>query len=125
MSLLLEGEHAALATLREQFTVARVTFREMTGVGFFTRFVLPSGVPVLSPPTSFAFGDVYAELEGLRHGAGFVLFVEQGRLYMLEGYSFDEPWPDSVGSFRLCYTKGEARDWDNIHRLLEEFRAQS
>jgi hypothetical protein len=41
----------------------------------------------------FHIGDVSGELEGLANGAGFVLFIRDGRLKMLEGFTFDEPWP--------------------------------
>ena len=45
--------------------------------------------------------DVTVEIEGLRHGAGFVLFLGDGLLDMLEGYSYGEPWPSRVGRFSL------------------------
>ena len=52
-------------------------------------------------------GDVYAEIPGLEHGAGFVLYIKDGYLDMLEGYSYDEPWPSSVEGFALHYSSGE------------------
>jgi len=39
-----------------------------------------------------AIGDVHAELAGLSHGAGFVLFIKDGRLDCLEGLTYDEAW---------------------------------
>ena len=45
----------------------------------------------------------------LAHGAGFVLFIRGGRLSMLEGYTYDEPWPDQVRGFSLRYSDPERK----------------
>jgi hypothetical protein len=66
---------------------------------------VPPDAPLLSAHTDFHFGDVNADLDGLQHGAGFVVFVRGGRLATLEGYSYDEPWPTEVRSFRLTYQR--------------------
>jgi len=29
---------------------------------------------------------------------------------MLEGYSYDDPWPSTIDCFNLKYVKGEQRD---------------
>lgn len=100
---LLAGEHPVLATLRAQADKARVVERERTGVGFFCSFAVPPGVPLAAG--DFQIDDVEAELQGLAHGAGFVLFVRDGRLDTLEGFSYDEPWPPSVRQFRLTYRR--------------------
>jgi len=125
IALLLEGEHPVLAVLRKQFAVLQVVGREATGVGFYTTFALPMGIPVLLPRVSLKLGDVEAEIGGLHHGAGFLLYIERGRLHMLEGYSFEEPWPACITGFRLHYTSGEGRDWDGIRRLLGQFEARA
>jgi hypothetical protein len=39
---------------------------------------------------------VIARMEGLEHGAGFMLFIDDGVLVMLEGYTYDEPWPQRM-----------------------------
>lgn len=50
------------------------------------------------------FGDVLADLDGLEHGAGFVLFIDNGLIGMLEGYSnTGEAWPDTPCNFELRY----------------------
>jgi hypothetical protein len=55
-------------------------------------------------------GDVNAEVEGLKFGAGFVLFISDGKLEMLEGYSYDEQWPTEIKKFVLSYAGGSIRD---------------
>jgi hypothetical protein len=49
-------------------------------------------------------------MDGLQHGAGFILTVEGGSLHSLEGYSFEEPWPTEVRTFSLEYTR-DPRDF--------------
>jgi hypothetical protein len=98
---LLAGEHPALAVLRRQATMARVAGRKNTGVGFFCDFEVDESAPTLLG--DFQIGDVFGELEGLAHGAGFVLFIRDGQLSMLEGFTFDEPWPQQLRGFKLAY----------------------
>ena len=49
------------------------------------------------------FGDVFADFDGLEHGATFVVRIAEGRLEMLEGSTVDEPWPSEGTPFRLRY----------------------
>jgi hypothetical protein len=93
MPLLLGGPHPASAVLREQCKSARVGTVELTGVGFFVRFDVPIDAPCCNPPR-FTGRNVNIEVAGLKHGAGCVLFVEDGRLSMLEGYTYADVWPE-------------------------------
>ena len=101
---LLAGDHPVLAVLRAQAQRARVTRREHTGVGFFCDFDVPSDVP-RAPHSDFHLGDVNATLDGLAHGAGFVLFVRNGRLATLEGYTYEESWPKEIRNVKLTYQR--------------------
>ncbi len=97
LSLLLEGDHPALPALRKQVASCQVTKRAFTGAGFVTELHVPSEVPsVPLRDESIRFGDVIAEVIGLEAGAGFVLYVDKGRITALEGYTFGEPWPAEV-----------------------------
>lgn len=101
LAKLLEGDKPELVILREQLAKARVS-RKMTGVGFYLEFTFDNGVPRLDAQ-SLQFGDVEAEIKGLEHGAGFLLFVRDGLLLMLEAYTYDEPWPAQIESYKLRY----------------------
>lgn len=104
---LLAGEHPVLEALRRQLGSCRVKSRELTGSGFFTELQVDRTLP--GAPTraeNLRIGDVNAKIAGLKHGAGFVLFVNAGYLDMLEGFSYDEPWPESAGEFEVRYTGG-------------------
>jgi hypothetical protein len=102
---LVGGDLPGFAELRRQLESADVVSREMTGAGFYTRFALPSdAVPAPLRSGVVRFGDVEARVPGLAHGAGFLVYIEDGKLQMLEGYTYDEPWPDVIESFELRYS---------------------
>lgn len=102
LTMLLTGEHPVLAALRDQLAAAAITRREVTGVGFFLDLTVPASAAA-APVRQLRFGDVEATLAGVQHGAGFVLFVDDGRLHMLEGFTYDEPWPSPVTGFAVRY----------------------
>src|SRR5262245_43075973 len=118
MQKLFNGDDESLAVLREQLLRCSVTQREMTGVGFYTTFAVDPVAPVLPRKPSIRFGDVIAKTAGLQFGAGFLLYVDAGVLHMLEGYSFDEPWPPNIADFELSYTPGPARDLEKLRQVL-------
>jgi hypothetical protein len=104
MKNVLDGDHPILTALRKQLENATISSREFSGVGFFTRFSYPKTVQPLSLPVkNLEFGDVGAEIRGIQHGAGFLLFVRDGFLQTLEGYTYDEPWPKDTDTFKLKY----------------------
>ena len=112
----LEGDHPILRQMREQVRCCRVRNREFTGVGFFTYFDCRECDPI--DDLNARFGDVIAELPGLKNGAGFLLFVENGRIVMLEGYTFEEPWPSDVSTFALRYMSRDGRSWGELGSAL-------
>lgn len=101
---LLNGDNPVLGILRTQSQLGSVATRDATGVGFYTSFTIPADAPRLMVD-DFQLEDVGAEVDGLEHGAGFVLYVQGGALHLLEGYSYDEPWPDEIGNFQLAYDR--------------------
>ena len=71
--------------LEQQFERASVISRENTGAGRFTTIGTSGDVPQVD--TSRVLGhETYARVEGLAYCLGFVLFLEKGRLHLLEGY---------------------------------------
>lgn len=118
MQKLLDGEDEILLILREQLKKTIVTKREMTGVGFYTTFFVSDGVQLLLDNSSFKFGDVVAKMPELNFGTGFLLYVLDGALHMLEGYTYDETWPHQISDFELSYTTGHQRDLNSLHKIL-------
>lgn len=94
---LLAGNGSVMVNLRNQMAHARISRVDMTGVGMFLHFDVPSDLPLADPPR-FAGGNAQIAIAGLRIPAGCVLFVRDGKLTMLELYCFEESWPND---FRL------------------------
>jgi hypothetical protein len=97
------GHDPIFAALRDQLEGLRAVSREFTGHGFFTELAVRPGAQPVPGAQDLAIGDLTADLEGLSHGGGFVLFVKQGLLATLEGFAYDEPWPDQPRILRLAY----------------------
>jgi hypothetical protein len=93
MPLLLGGDHPASAALREQYARAKITTIELTGVGFFVEFEVPPDAP-RAAPRNLTGGNVNIHVEGVVHDAGCVLFVRDGVIDMLEGYTYADEWPE-------------------------------
>lgn len=107
---LLNGDHPILVALKEQMSGLSVKARKYTGAGFFTEFSLALTAHRLPASSSrIRFGDVEATIDGLNNGAGFVLFIDDGLLHMLEGYSYDEPWPKEIHGFSVKYSNADRK----------------
>ena len=116
LELLLSRDEEGYETLRAQAATATAAHREMTGAGFYTDLsvdrTLPAAPRHVGNPLGHGhdFGDdAYAEIEGLEHGAGFVLWLEDGWLSCLEGFSYAEPWPDTVSRVSVR--------WESVNRV--------
>jgi len=83
--------------LEQQLNGATVLSRQNTGVGFFTLIVVPAQASRVGCPNALGH-DVHAQVPGLTYGLGFVLFLKDGRLRMLEGYAVDT---DSTAGLHL------------------------
>ena len=79
LTKLLDGDHPNLVLLREQVSRAAVSSVELSGVGFFVDFRVPDGMP-LTDPLRLVGGGAEVSLSCAPHGAGCVLFVDEGRL---------------------------------------------
>lgn len=114
---ILDGNFPLLIQLQRQLELCIVEKREFTGFGFYTTLTVPQSIPRMAG-LDIKFGDVLGCIPGLPGGAGFLLYVKGGVLDMLEGYSYDEPWPTSIDCFNLKYIKGDKRDWADVPSVL-------
>ena len=85
------------AVLEQQFGNAAVANRENTGGGFFTTIAVSQDAPQVNSPRVLGY-ETQARVEGLDYGLEFVLFMENGRLHILEGYALG---PESTASLNL------------------------
>ena len=103
---LLAGDREELAILRDQAANAEVRAREHTGVGFYTYFSVPPGVPRLENTSRLLLSDVGADVEDVRNGAGFILWVADGLIDCLEGFTYgDDAWPQHPRLVRWYYVR--------------------
>ena len=84
-----EENPADRLALEAQLSAVRSLTRENTGAGFYTRF------SVRRSPENAVNGErarrgPAVRVEGLQHGLGFLLWLEEGFASCLEAYSFGE-----------------------------------
>ena len=90
MDLLLSGESNILHILKKQFQNCNIKKIEETGSGVYVDFEIKDQSLRLEfddTKGSFAFGDVYGTVDNFFGAVGFVLFVKNGYITTLEGYS--------------------------------------
>ena len=72
--------------LRCQLEAASVIARENTGGGFITTIEVPDGVEEISSRTVLGY-ETEASIDGLAYGLAFALFMQEGKLHVLDGHS--------------------------------------
>lgn len=89
--------------IREQLASAKVTDRDYTGVGLYTKIVVCKSAPVLrkcnrhieeTPKT-------YLQHPNLEAGAGALLWFDSGKVSILECYTYDGDWPTDEALFSI------------------------
>lgn len=90
IACLLAPKHPVTDALRNQADRCRVAAREFTGVGFYTTLEVPSdAAPAAVRSGRMTLGDVTVTIDGLKRGAGFVLWIEDGVLQDLEAFTYE------------------------------------
>lgn len=75
--------------LEAQLSTATFVSRENTGAGFYTRFKVERASSAATKGERLRAGPE-SKIDGLRHGMGFILWLEEGYADCLEGYSYGE-----------------------------------
>ena len=101
LDMLLAGDDPELSSLREQMASATISRREYSGAGFFTTFAVDPSAPRVT--RRMPLGDVYADVSGLAHPAGFMLFFKDGLVDFLECFIVDASWPEDGHLIRAFY----------------------
>ena len=97
---LIRNENGELGeAIYQQFTISGVLSREYTGAGFFLNFKIDEKATSAIRRGRLVISGPEAEIEGLEYGAGFTLFVSDGFITTLEGFSYGEPWPQDITKF--------------------------
>lgn len=88
-------EYPAYANhLRSQAKSAQVSEFENSGAGFFSAVSISREAPLL-PDKAYVDG-AHGSVEGIEHGMGFIVFLEGGRLSLIEGYCHGNVSTDDV-----------------------------
>ncbi len=106
MEMLLYGNSEELIKLKQQFKQSTVR-EENSKVGFYINFELDNDNKYLVENKTFQIGDVYGTVDGKFASVGFILFIKNGKLLMLEGYTngIIDKWPED-DRIVLTYSNG-------------------
>ncbi len=102
---LLEGDHEILATLRAQFAIVKLAYRQRTAKGIILNLTVSTEAPAVEGEPDLRIDDVLVRIDGLRDDARFVLTVRRGRMATLEAVTRDERWPDTIDIFAVDYVE--------------------
>lgn len=95
LSMSVDGLDPTYVTLSAQLPLVSVSSRTNTGVGVIIDLVVAPGARKTTIP-SLVISSVLLEVDGLEHGAGVAIFVEDGLLSSFEMFTHaGEPWPIS------------------------------
>jgi hypothetical protein len=73
--------------LNNQLKAAQLKNRDITGAGFFTDFIIPAEVTRLPQKERLYLDCVGVELNGVPDAAAFILFIRDGAIHLLEGFT--------------------------------------
>ncbi|MCM1091553.1 MAG: hypothetical protein NC092_05695 [Butyrivibrio sp.] len=105
MNLLLNGEDEVLRILREQYKNAGIVLEEDNEAGFYINYYVDRTInPISLVNSTFQIGDVDGMINGIDGAVGFILYIKDGYLEMLEGYTNAvDKWPETDAEINLDY----------------------
>jgi hypothetical protein len=114
MEMLLNSSHPIAKILKTQYQHSIVTSRKYSGAGFYTQYKVESGISE-TPNKSFDIGGVSADIGEVKDALAFRLFIRDGFINWLEGYTFlADFWPESYKDVVLKYDDSELPDYFKI-----------
>lgn len=93
----------------QQFEAANVIDRYGSRVGCFTHFSVPDECVRIPAGTERVLDGPVIRMRGINTGlgtAGSLLFLEQGKISMLECFAYGESWPEDYYEFEFLPAKG-------------------
>jgi hypothetical protein len=82
-----------------------VVARDFTGVGFLTRLEPTEETKLFEDGVTLRWGQVGARVNAPKVETGYVVYVDDGYLRTIEGYTYGDDWPETVDSFELYELK--------------------
>ncbi len=120
MNKLLEGDNIILEKLRTQYDTAEIVSIDSSDVGFFVDFNVNHNGYLSEPMIrdSFEIGDVNGSYKGIDYAVGFLLFIREGKISTLEGYTISvDHWPDDE-ELELKYDSVHGRNMEDINCMI-------
>lgn len=82
--------------LQSQLEKITVQKREFSTYGFSTYYSVIAVEETLGDDENLRIGKHQWNINGLNHGSDFILWIKSGLISCLEGFSYNEPWPDKI-----------------------------
>ena len=82
--------------LARQYGYATVSKRTIDGRGFYTYYEIGDKTASLGDGVNLQLGENQWNINGLEHGSDYILWIKNGFISSLEGFSYGEPWPKVI-----------------------------
>ena len=83
--------------IEKQYRSAKVTKRTNTGRGFFTDYEITDKDSRIDGSPDLMLGKHQWNLNGLKYGSDYILWVKEGLITCLESFCYGEDrWPDEI-----------------------------
>ncbi len=83
------------------FESLSVKKRIFTGVGFLTYLNKNKSLKITDENKSFEWGNIGAKLNDKKIDVGFLIYVKNGFIDAIEGYTYDIDWPKEITSIEF------------------------
>lgn len=105
ITMLLNGNDEVLLMLMEQYKKSVVVSEEYSEVGFYIDYQIDKELRISDEyHDTFQIGDVDGEVNNIKEAVGFILYVKNSYLTMLEGYTnIIDRWPETDSKIKLKY----------------------
>ena len=82
--------------LQAQFEKITVQKREFSTYGVSTHYEVTVAEETLGNDKNLQLGKCQWSINGLNHGSDYILWIKNGLISCLEGFSYNEPWPNEI-----------------------------
>jgi len=94
---MLVEKFGATSPLLDEIPSLKFDVRYMTGTGYYVNFLNPQELPSINKLSTELSEDLKTNLSAPHDVVGFTLFIRDGYLSSLEGYTFgDTSWPEGL-----------------------------
>ncbi len=107
--------------LKEQFKIAKVLNREMTGIGFFTKYKIPKYLSIHENFSGIWYLGVDLLLGPEKFPGASMLFIGEGLISTLEGWAIYGTWDDPLEP--CIFTKDSPDKYLKMNKIQKWDRA--